>query len=214
MKNLIIVGAGGLGRTVYNIAICSRGYKIDFEIKGFLEFDINKLDGFEGYPPIIGNEDQYNIENNDVFVLGVGGNTIRRKIIQKLEEKGAVFYSLIHKTAYMETNTIIGDGTIMAANSYIGCDTIVGANCFIQNNAVIGHDVRIGNNCRIDCNSMLVGGTKVGNNATIHTSAVISHKVTIEDNTTISACSFVVRDVKEGTTVLGNPAKQIFIPKV
>ena len=41
MKNLIIVGAGGMGRSVYCIANGSIGYGIDFEIKGFIDDDLH-----------------------------------------------------------------------------------------------------------------------------------------------------------------------------
>jgi acetyltransferase-like isoleucine patch superfamily enzyme len=38
---------------------------------------------------------------------------------------------------------------------------------------------------------------------------MISHNVTIENNSRVAACSFVIRRVKEGTTVMGNPAKKL-----
>ena len=55
----------------------------------------------------------------------------------------------------------------------------------------------------------MVGGVKVGNNVTIHTNAVISHKVELGDDSTVAAMSFVIRSVKAGTTVMGNPAKRL-----
>ena len=33
MKNLIIIGAGGMGRTIYDIARESKGYSVEFQIK-------------------------------------------------------------------------------------------------------------------------------------------------------------------------------------
>lgn len=54
-----------------------------------------------------------------------------------------------------------------------------------------------------------VGGIQIGNETTIHTSAVINHKVIVEDNVHVGACSFVIRRVKAGTTVFGNPAKKL-----
>ena len=37
MKNLIIIGAGGMGRTVYDNALESVGYGETFVVKGFID---------------------------------------------------------------------------------------------------------------------------------------------------------------------------------
>ena len=34
MRNLIIIGAGGMGRTIYDMALENNGYLKDFQIKG------------------------------------------------------------------------------------------------------------------------------------------------------------------------------------
>ena len=44
----------------------------------------------------------------------------------------------------------------------------------------------------------------------IHTSAVISHNVVVETGAHVGALSFVIKKVKAGTTVMGNPAKKLF----
>ena len=53
MRNLIIIGAGGMGRTIYDMALENNGYLKDFQIKGFIDDDIHQLDRFGYYPPII-----------------------------------------------------------------------------------------------------------------------------------------------------------------
>ena len=62
---------------------------------------------------------------------------------------------------------------------------------------------------RIDVQVLCVGGVIVGNYVTIHSGAVLNHKVVVEDNAVIGATSFVIRKVKQGTTVFGNPAREI-----
>lgn len=52
MKDLIIIGAGGMGRTMYDLARESLGYGIEFQIKGFIDDKISALNGFVGYPPM------------------------------------------------------------------------------------------------------------------------------------------------------------------
>jgi hypothetical protein len=51
MKNLLIIGARGFGREVFNIAIDSVGYNETFSIKRCLDDNRNALDGYSNYPP-------------------------------------------------------------------------------------------------------------------------------------------------------------------
>ena len=74
MKNLIIVGAGGMGRTFYDWVRESIGHGERFVIKGFIDDNVNALEGFEGYPPMLGSIEEYCLEENDVFTCSMGGN--------------------------------------------------------------------------------------------------------------------------------------------
>jgi sugar O-acyltransferase (sialic acid O-acetyltransferase NeuD family) len=206
MKNLIIIGAGGMGRTLYDMAHESIGYGTEFIIKGFLDDDLFVLDNFDNYPPILGTIDSYIPEKNDIFVCSMGGD-VKKKCISKIIDKQGDFINLIHQTARIGSNVIIGKGNIIGAYTSIGADAKIGDYNMIQSFTVIGHDAVIGNWSRIDTHVTCVGGVRIENEVTIHTSAVLNHKVVVENNACIGACSFVIKGVKTGTTVMGNPAK-------
>lgn len=208
MKQLIIIGAGGMGRTFYDIARESIGYLSEYEIKGFIDDNLNALDGFENYPPILGPIQGYQPGLDEVFICSIGG-TSRRKCMEAIIAKGGSFMTMIHKTARIGTNVVIGEGSFVGAFTTIGADAHIGKYNLIQAYSVIGHDSRIGDWNRIDTHVTLVGGTIVEDETDIHTSAMISHKVVIESNSRVAACSFVIRRVKSGTTVIGNPAKRL-----
>lgn len=208
MKELIIIGAGGMGRTIFDIARESIGYEKEFKIKGFIDDNIDALEGFMNYPPVLSTIKEYIPEENDVFTFSIGG-TSRRSCIDNLIEKGARFINLIHSTARIGSNVKLGIGNIIAAYASLGADCEVGNYNMIQSYTVIGHDAKVGDFNRIDTHVTCVGGIVIKNNTTIHTSAVINHKVTVEDNAKVGACSFVIRKVKPGDTVLGVPAKKI-----
>lgn len=208
MKNLIIIAAGGMGRTFYDIARESLGYGTEFVIKGFIDDNLQALDGFEGYPPILGRISEYQPMADDVFVCSIGGVS-RKKCMEEIISRGGEFQTLIHKTARIGTNVKIGKGNLIAAFTSVGADASIGDYNMIQSYTVIGHDVQIGNWNRIDTHVTCVGGTIVYNEADIYTSAVLNHGVVVEDNAHVGACSFVIRRVKSGTTVMGNPAKKL-----
>lgn len=208
MKNLIIIAAGGMGRTIYDIARESIGYGTEFAIKGFVDDNLQALDEFEGYPPVLGKISEYQPQEDDVFVCSIGGVS-RKKCMEGIINRGGEFLTLIHKTARIGTNVKIGKGNLVAAFTSIGADATVGDYNMIQSYTVIGHDVRIGNWNRIDTHVTCVGGTVIMNEADIYTSSVLNHGVVVEDNAHVGACSFVIRRVKAGTTVMGNPARKL-----
>lgn len=206
MKKLIIVGAGGMGRSVYCIATGSIGYGEQFIIKGFIDDDLNSMDGFENYPPLLDTIDHYEIKDDDVFVCSVGDTKTKKMICEKLKHKGARFQTLIHKTAIIRLNAKIGDGCIIGDYASVGADCTIGENTLVQTFSIVAHDCIIGNYVRIDTHATCVGGVIVEDTATIHTTAVVSHKVVVGEGATVAACSFVIKKVKPGTTVYGNPA--------
>lgn len=209
MKKLIIVGAGGMGRSVFCIATGSLGYGKDFMIKGFIDDDLNSLEGFENYPPILGTIDGYEIDKDDVFVCSIGRTKTKRVVCEKLKARGANFQTLIHKTAIVRQNAKIGDGCIIADYASVGADCTIGENTLVQTFSIAAHDCKIGNYVRIDTHATCVGGVVVEDCATIHTSAVVSHKVVVGEGAVVAACSFVIKKVKPNTTVYGNPAKAL-----
>ena len=210
MKELIIIGAGGMGRTLYCNAMESIGYGEVFRIKGFLDDNAEALAGYEGYPPILGAIKDYQPCPEDVFASSLGGSA-RRPCIEEIIRRGGEFLELIHKTARIYQNVKLGKGNFIGAYSVLGNDAVVGDFNMIQSYTVIGHDVRIGNWNRLDTHVTCVGGIVIEDETTIHTSAVINHGITVGSGAHVGALSFVIRNVKPCTTVFGNPAKMITI---
>lgn len=208
MKNLIIIGAGGMGRTMFDLAKESIGYGSEFQIVGFIDDNLDALSGFENYPPVLGTIKDYTPKDNDVFVCSIGGHS-RKACIESLLSRGAEFIPLIHNTARIGSNVKMGCGTLVGTYTTIAADAELGDFNFIQSLTIIGHDCKIGSWNRIDSQVMMVGGTSIGNNNMIHTGAMINHNVKIGDDCTIGACSFVSMNVESGSTLFASPARRL-----
>ena len=208
MKHLIIIGAGGMGRTIFSNALESVGYGETFDIKGFIDDNLAALDGYPNYPPIIGTIKGYQPQLDDVFVSSIGGDA-RRPCMEEIIVRGGEFLELIHNTARIYTNAKLGKGNFIGAFSVIGNDAVVGDYNMIQSYTVIGHNAHIGSWNRIDTHVTCVGGIIIEDDVDIYTGAVINNKVCVESGAHVGACSFVIKRVKTGTTVMGNPAKRL-----
>ncbi len=208
MKHLIIIGAGGMGRVMYDMARESVGYQTEYDIKGYIDDNLHSLDLFSNYPPILGTIVDYLPQADDVFICSIGGNS-RKACIESILRKGGEFLTLIHQTARIGTNVELGKGCMVGAFTTIAADAKIGNYNFIQSNMIIGHDVIIGDWNRIDSHTMLIGGITIGNENMIHSAAVINHEVHIGNRTHIGACSFVTRNVEDNWTVFGNPARRL-----
>ncbi len=214
MKHLVIIGAGGFGREIFCSARESIGYGEEFDIKGFLDDNMLALEGYNGYPSILGTVNDYTPETDDVFACAVGVVKTRKELSEIIIEKGGKFINLIHKTAYLSMNVKIGEGCLILADTRVHCDVTIGNHVILQPKAIIGHDVTIGDwtliNAFADCGGM----SKIGNEVTMHTTSFCLPLSKIEDGATVGAGSVVLRKVKAGQTVIGVPAKPIALPKV
>ena len=208
MKHLVIIGAGGMGRTLFDMIRESHGYMDEYDIKGYIDSNLNALNGFRNYPPILGSVLDYIPQHEDVFVCSIGGE-MRCKCMKSIIMKGGIFINIIHKTARVGTNVELGRGNFIGAFTTIAADAKLGNYNFIQSHVIVGHDVKIGDWNRIDSYVMCVGGIEIRNEVMIHTAAVLNHNIEIGDGARGGACSFVTRDVDAGTTVYGNPARRL-----
>lgn len=108
----------------------------------------------------------------------------------------------------IENNVYIGSNTNIVSGSL--SDTIIGEGSKINGICFIGSNCNIGKNVWITGSTMLAGSVKVGNNATIYSKVVVREHLIIGSNTVIGMGSVVTKNVPEGETWVGNPAKKFF----
>lgn len=210
MMQLIIIGAGGMGREVFHLATECTGYKKQYTIKGFLDDNLHALDDFKfPYPPVMGTISDYQVQDDDIFVCSIGDVHTKVRIVEQIEAKGGRFISLIHPDVQINKTAQLGKGILAFHHVHVGSEAIVGNHVMLQSYCGIGHDVIIGDYTRVDPKVSVVGGVKVGNRVTLHSMCIINHRVSVGDDAVVGALSFVIRKVKPGITVLGNPAKEI-----
>lgn len=208
MQNLIIIGASGFAREVFDLANLINKDNNGFKVKGFLSdgpSDIAEM----GYPPVLAKVAEYEIEKDDVFFCAIGKVTDRKKTVEIILSKGGKFINLIHPTAIISPSAKIGIGVGIKAFCTLAADVSVGDFTFFQSSVILGHDVKIGRFCQVNSFCFFAGHSSVQDYCTINAGARLIQNVIVEESSTVGMGSVVLRKVKSGTTVFGNPAKRI-----
>ncbi len=199
MSDLIIIGGGGHAKAVADLAI-----KNGFNIVGFLD-DNDKVTEMLGLKRLGKLEDCEKYADSARFVIGIGGSDVRKRVFKayKLE-----YQTLVHPSAVIGTNVVIGNGAVVLANAVINADAKIGKHSIINTAAVIEHDCTVGDFTMVAPGSVVCGFSKIGNNCWIGARSVVNSVISICDNTTVGSGGVVVKNIVEPGTYIGVPVRR------
>lgn len=199
MKKLVIIGAGGHGKVIADIAV-KNGYT---EIV-FLDDDknVHKCGGY----PIIGNSSEVGKIEADMIV-GIGNSTVRRRIQESIPENRVV--TLIHPNAVIAEDVVIGRGTVIMAGVVVNSGTQIGKGCIVNTCSSVDHDCEVGDYVHIAVGSHLCGNVSVGTETWIGAGGIIRNNISICSDSMIGAGAVVINDIEKRGTYVGVPARRI-----
>lgn len=197
-NRLVIIGAGGHGKVIADIAL-----KIGYTNIAFA--DDNAVGSCMNYP-IICKSTNIELQNdgNTDFVIAVGDNAIRKRIA---EEHNVNWVTLIHPSAQIGADVKMGVGTVVMAGAVVNSCATIGEHCIINSSAVIEHENVIEDYVHISPRVALGGAVHVGKGTHIGIGASVKNNLEICENCTIGAGAVVVKNIKEPATYIGIPAK-------
>lgn len=141
------------------------------------------------------------------LIISIGNNAIRKKIAGKLDH--VEFGRAIHPSAIISPSAKIGEGTVVMAGTVIEPETKIGKHCIINTQASVNHECVIGDYVHISPGATLCGDVHVGAGSWICAGAVIVQGIRIGRNCTVGAGSVVLKDLPDGSTAVGVPARII-----
>lgn len=208
-KSLIIVGAGGCGREALQWARDANKQGAKWEIKGFIDDDPDALDGVNCDLPVLSSIDAYSICREDRFICCIGNGGARKKISERLRDRGAIFANLIHPTAVIADSSKIGDNVLIYPFSLVSDNAAIGDGCIVNMYSSIAHDAVLGEYCTISAHCDVTGRCRLGDRVFMGTTSSIVPGTMVGDGAYICAGSTVMAGIKSGRKVMGNPAKMI-----
>jgi len=146
------------------------------------------------------------INSNNIFIISIGNNRIRKEISKKLENK---FGKAIHPNSVIDTTVKLEVGTVVMAGAVINSSSKIGKHCIVNTSANIDHDCVLGDFVHISPNATLCGNVIVEEGTHIGAGATIIPGIKIGKWVTVGAGSVIIKDVPDNVTVIGNPGKVI-----
>lgn len=87
--------------------------------------------------------------------------------------------------------------------------TVIGEGTKIDNLVHVGHAAKIGKHTLIVAGAVIGGNAEIGDRCFIGMNVSIKQKVKIGNDVTIGAGSVVLKDIPDGETWVGNPARKL-----
>ncbi|HRF35015.1 MAG TPA: acetyltransferase [Cyclobacteriaceae bacterium] len=206
LKNIAIIGAGGLGKEVAVLIQQINAVNAGWNLIGFYDDCIeHPVIGI----PVLGSTEKLNsVSKALAVVIAMGNPQQKQKIADSLHNNNLYFPALIHPSASLGVNVIVGDGTIITAGSRLTVDITIGKHVLLNLNSTIGHDVTIGDYTSIMPGAHLSGFVQIGLGVMVGTGASVLQKLKVGDYARVGAGALVTNNVNSGATVVGVPARE------
>ncbi len=188
----------------------SCGYKI----AGLYHYNSDRTGEKDHGFTIIGSFDD--LLKNDLhgksYLLTMGDNEIRRRLVNEIIVRGGSVPTLIHPTAVISKFAKISDiGVYISAFTHVQADSNIGEGTILLSGVNISHNNKIGTYCFVAGGATVGAYTIVEDEVFIGQGALsISGKVTVIGHKAyIGARSLITKSIKANSIVKGSPAKLI-----
>lgn len=149
IKSLLIIGAGGHGKVVKEIAE-ALGYK------NIAFLDDNSAEAIGK----IADSKAFVNQFQEAFV-GIGNNKFRGELLVRLEQEGFTIPVLIHPTAYVSKSAVISNGTVVEPMAIVNANSQIGTGCIISVGSIVDHDAVLEDCVHVNAGAICKAGSVV-----------------------------------------------------
>lgn len=211
MKDLIIIGVGGVGREAALIAEEINEQSQEWNILGFVDDNEDVQNAYINGYPVLGKSQYLQNYKDEVYVFcGISNYKVKKKIISELKEnKNIKFATLIHPSVKLNRHIKIGEGCIIYQNVIMTVNIEIGDHVIISPKCGIGHDSKIHDYATLLWNVNVSGNVDIKEGATMGSGSTVIQGLTIGEGSFVGAGACVIRDVDDDKTAVGVPTRYV-----
>lgn len=206
MKNIIIIGTGGLAR---EFASYFSDYSKQVSIVGFSSKNEDEHHKFSLPGKLFQGDIAPELVGTDSAVICIGNPALKRVLSEKLRNVGFRFPSLIHPKSVVSDRVILEEGVIVSPNCTVSPDVTLKTFSYLNFGVGVGHDATIGKFVQINPGAQLGGFTNIDDETIVGSGSTILQGVTIGKRVTIASGSVVYSNVDDDSSMMGNPARRM-----
>lgn len=211
MKRVVIIGAGVHGREVAEILRHQAEQGADIRTLGFVDEDRDLRGRAIDDLPVLGDWTWFDgVDRSEVAVICASGfSETRQRLVQRARSLGLSFTNAIFPLAHISPQARIGEGVVIYQNGIACRGTLIGDHAIINSGSIVSHDTEIGAYGTLNPGVNLAGNVSIGEGCYLGIGCSVIQGIRIGAWTTIGAGAAVIRDLPEGVTAVGVPAKII-----
>ena len=209
MKNLVIIGAGGVGRETALIVQQINQLDDTWNLVGFVD---DNLDNFgkviNGYS-VIGGIDTLELLDEDYYVvIAIANYKVKKSIVERLKGKFR-FATIVHPKVWIHDFMTLGEGSIIYEGAILTSNIEIGNHVIVCPKCGVGHDSKVKDYVSLLWNVNVSGNDLIDEGVLMGTGSTVIQGKTIGKGATIGAGAVVVDNVDPFSTAVGVPAKVI-----
>jgi sugar O-acyltransferase (sialic acid O-acetyltransferase NeuD family) len=139
-------------------------------------------------------------------IIAIGDNTSRKRVANSVKHS---FMNFIHPSATVSHQVMLGVGCMVMQRAIIQVGAQIGNHVIINTSASVDHDCEVEAYVHIAPGAVLCGRVRVGEGSLIGAGSVLLPGVIVGKWAQVGAGAVVVKNVPDGATVVGNPARII-----
>ena len=205
MSRLAILGAGGHGKVVAEIAMLAGWAEVVFFDRSWPTQTRCELWNIEG-------DEEHLLASAERFngvAVAIGDNDTRGRWLAVLTDSGVALPALVHPRAIVSQFSRIGEGSLVGASAVLNPFATIERGAIVNTGAVVEHDCVIGPYVHVGPGAVLSGAVRIGERSHVGAGSVVRQGISIGVGATVGAGSVVITDVPPGATVVGVPAGPI-----
>lgn len=167
-KSLLILGAGGHGQVVREVALSLRSAAGDpvYSQVDFLD------DAAPGVVGTLKDVASVGLRYDEVFV-GIGNNKLRRTLQQQLQALGFLVPVLVDPRAYVSPSAILKAGCIVEPMALVNAHTVLEEGCLVSVGAIVDHDVVMGAFSHVNAGAICKAGSRLESGRRVETGEIV-----------------------------------------